>query len=376
MNQSDSLRAYAARLRPFLHASGADPAAHGLTFEALALELFALQFGHNTAYRRVCEALGRGPGNVKSWEQIPAVPAAAFKELELTCLAPGESTAVFHSSGTTAGQPGRHFHSPDSLALYRESLWPWFRTHLLANGRTERRAGENCAPWRLASLVPHPRLAPHSSLAFMCGEVAERLASGDEAFFGAVLPDGSWSLDFDRLTACLEESSAGVAPVLMMGTAFQFVAWLDHCERLGLGFDLPPGSRVMETGGYKGRSRTLPKDELHAQLADALGIEAAAIVSEYGMSELGSQAYDGVACAGDARRFRFPPWARVQIVSPETGREVAEGGTGLVRVFDLANAWSVAAVQTEDLGVRRGEGFELLGRAALAEPRGCSLQTA
>ena len=76
------------------------------------------------------------------------------------------------------------------------------------------------------------------------------------------------------------------------------------------------------------------------------------------------------------RQFRFPPWARVQIISPETGREVAEGETGLIRVFDLANVFSVAAIQTEDLGIRRGDGFELVGRAQLAEPRGCSLMTA
>jgi hypothetical protein len=76
---------------------------------------------------------------------------------------------------------------------------------------------------------------------------------------------------------------------------------------------------------------------------------------------------------GGVRNFHFPPWVRVQIVSPETGQEVADGETGLIRVFDLANVFSVMTVQTEDLGVRRGDGFELIGRAPFAEPRGCSL---
>jgi hypothetical protein len=75
------------------------------------------------------------------------------------------------------------------------------------------------------------------------------------------------------------------------------------------------------------------------------------------------------------RHFSFPRWARVQIISPETGREVADGETGLIRVFDLANVFSVAAIQTEDLGIRHGDGFELIGREQLAEPRGCSLMT-
>jgi len=92
------------------------------------------------------------------------------------------------------------------------------------------------------------------------------------------------------------------------------------------------------------------------------------------MSELSSQAYDS---AGPSERvFHFPPWARAQIISPETGREAGEGETGLIRVFDLANVFSVAAVQTEDLGIRRKDGFELIGRAQLAEARGCSLMTA
>ena len=179
----------------------------------------------------------------------------------------------------------------------------------------------------------------------------------------------------------------------------------------------------METGGYKNRSRTMPKVELHALITERLGIPPENIICEYGMSELSSQAYDRFAgglflphpgplpkerengrqsvgettVAGNSQKrtllfplpegegqgegkravnahyFHFPPWARVQIISPETGREVAEGETGLIRVFDLANVFSVAAIQTEDLGIRRGDGFELIGRAALAEARGCSL---
>ena len=140
----------------------------------------------------------------------------------------------------------------------------------------------------------------------------------------------------------------------------------------------------METGGYKGRSRTLTRLELHGLITAQLGIPSENIVCEYGMTELSSQAYDRAACGNAAfqhpakpeRHFHFPPWARVQIISPETGREVADGQTGLIRVFDLANVYSVLAIQTEDLGVRCGSGFELLGRAKAAESRGCSLAAA
>ena len=159
---------------------------------------------------------------------------------------------------------------------------------------------------------------------------------------------------------------------------------LDCLTERGTSFSLPPGSRALETGGYKGRSRALPKADLHALITGQLGIPAHNIICEYGMSELSSQAYD--AAAGQfqnsklkTRNLRFSPWARVQIVSPETGREVPDGEAGLIRIFDLANVWSVLAIQTEDLGARRlvgtgtTGGFELLGRAVAAEPRGCSL---
>ena len=136
----------------------------------------------------------------------------------------------------------------------------------------------------------------------------------------------------------------------------------------------------METGGYKNRSRTLPKTELHALIERFLGVPRENIICEYGMSELSSQAYDAEIYPPSSilhpRVFRFPPWARVQIISPESGCEVAEGEAGLIRIFDLANVFSVAAIQTEDLGDRRGDGFELIGRAQLAEPRGCSLMAA
>jgi hypothetical protein len=101
-----------------------------------------------------------------------------------------------------------------------------------------------------------------------------------------------------------------------------------------------------------------------------LGISSENIFGEYGMSELSSQAY-----AGADGLFRFPPWARAQMISPATGREAREGEGGLIRVYDLANVWSVMAVQTEDVGVREGDGFRLLGRAAEAEARGCSLMS-
>lgn len=370
---------FAARVRRFISRGSAEPSAAGRStaaaataeFDALARELFALQFDHNAPYRRFCEGRRVAPRAVADWREIPALPTVAFKELELSCLPPAERTVVFHSSGTTGHRPSRHFHGAESLALYEVSLRAWFRATVLGDLPLENESFFLC-------LTPPPAQAPHSSLVHMFETLRGAFGGADSRFVGQVAADGAWHLEFAATLRALDAARADARPVVLLGTAFSLVPLLDHFAATPRRFDLPPGSRVMETGGYKGRSRSLPKTGLHALLTERLGVPPSLIFSEYGMSELSSQAYDGAA-GGPARAprcFQFPPWARVQIVSPETGREVADGETGLLRVCDLANAFSVLAIQTEDLAVRRADGFELLGRAARAEPRGCSLLAA
>jgi hypothetical protein len=348
-------------------------------FPPLALALFRLQFAHNAACRRWCEFRGVTPEVVSEWREIPAVPVVAFKEMELTSLAAGARTAVFHSSGTTGQKPSRHFHSPESLAVYEASLCRWFEEHLLA-GLDERVEEQLPGPLDkppFLSLTPPPELAPHSSLAHMFEVVRRKFGASDSVFAGVTNADGTWELDMDRVLFALRKSMCANRPVVLLGTAFNLVHLADHFAADNRRYRLAHGSRVLETGGYKGRSRVVPKAELHAMITARLGVPGTHIVTEYGMSEMSSQAYDRVAGGAGTRAgtLRFPPWCRALVVSPETGREVAPGETGLLRVFDLANVWSVMAMQTEDLAVRREDGFELLGRAAAAEPRGCSLMS-
>ncbi len=373
-----ALYTFATRLREWIVQR---PAASGQRqFADLALELFALQFANNSAYRRICEVRQLTPTTVQNWTQIPAVPTAAFKELELTSLAPDERSAVFHSSGTSGQKPSRHFHGAASLALYEASLWQWFLPNTLPDFKS------SLHDLRFACLTPPSAQVPHSSLVHMFRSIQCQLGDagvlvGATKFHGKVMPDGGWALEFDDVREVVAESTRQGDPVFLLGTAFSFVQLLDFLVENNLRFQLPAGSRVLETGGYKNRSRVLPKAELHALITERLGVPGQNIICEYGMSELSSQAYDReiqnseFTIHSQPRPFHFPPWSRVQIISPETGREVAEGETGLIRVFDLANVFSVAAIQTEDLGIRRGDGFELIGRAQLAEPRGCSLMT-
>ena len=355
-------------------------------FNSLALELFGLQFRHNGAYRKICEARNRTPQTIEHWTQIPAVPTTAFKELELSCIPLQERAAVFHSSGTTEQRPSRHFHNVESLAVYEVSLWSWFEQNIFANSKFKIQNS------KLVVLTPPPEQAPHSSLVHMFETIRQKLGASKSTFVGKMVADGSWALDFGAVLSVLDDNSKFKThnSKLVLGTAFSFVHLLDFLAERNLRFNLPAGSRVMETGGYKNRSRAMSKEELYALFKERLGVSSENIICEYGMSELSSQAYSvksdesQVTSQLDATRhsslithhFRFPPWSRVQIISPETGLEVADGETGLIRIYDLANVFSVAAIQTEDLGIRRGDGFELIGRAQMAETRGCSLMSA
>jgi Acyl-protein synthetase, LuxE len=357
------LSSFAARLRGLI--ANEQSAIGNQQFSELALELFALQFEHNAVYRKICEARGLTPRVVEHWTQIPAVPASAFKELELSCIPPDERTAVFHSSGTTEQKPSRHFHNAESLAVYEASLGKWFQLHFGDGGE-------------LVFLTPDQKAAPHSSLVYMFETVRRKFGQPESAFTGNISTDGSWEVDSAATIQRLNIATDTGKPLTLLGTAFSFVHLLDFLAENNLQLQLPENSHVMETGGYKNRSRAMSKPELHALISARLGVQLENIICEYGMSELSSQAYGGKMQSAkcEVRNFQFPPWSRAQIISPETGREVADGETGLIRIFDLANVFSVAAVQTEDLGIRRGDGFELIGRARLAEPRGCSLMTA
>jgi hypothetical protein len=334
-------------------------------FDPLALALFAFQFEHVAIYRKFCERRGVNPVSIQHWRQIPALPVSAFKEHVVSSLAEYERSRVFHSSGTMGHAPSRHFHSGASLSLYEASLIPWFDRHFFGNGLRD---------IKFIFLTPPPDSAPHSSLVHMLETVRLKFGGADSVFAGQLEADGSWTLDFRKIEAAI----SGRQPVALLGTAFSFVHWLDYLAEKKARLRLPAGSRLMETGGYKGRSRTVAKTELRRLMTKYLGVADSFILTEYGMSELSSQAYDGVAgqIRPSAPVFQFPPWARAQVISAETGAAAACGDTGLLRIFDLANIHSVMALQTEDLAVEREGGFELLGRAEPAPPRGCSLMAA
>ncbi len=326
-------------------------------FDTLALEVFAFQFEHNPPYRAFCEQTCRTPDRIAHWTEIPAVPATAFRDFALTCFPASEAVAEFHSSGTTQRQTSRHLFK--TLDLYRAAALPNFAAHLLPDG----------ARLPVLALAASPEDAPRSSLSRMFGWVTEEFGLPESRFF--VEED---VLRVENVVHDLCEAQWSGQPVMLLGAAFAFVHLFDYLAEHNLRFELPEGSRAMETGGFKGRAREMTKPELHALFEQRLGLPAWRVVNEYGMTELSSQFYDpSLREHRRSDRKTPPPWTRVQIIDPQTNAFASPGRQGLIRVFDAANLWSVMSIQTDDIGVVDGNGFVVLGRAGGAMPRGCSL---
>ncbi|MDD9853357.1 MAG: long-chain fatty acid--CoA ligase [Deltaproteobacteria bacterium] len=332
-------------------------------FAELALALFAFQFRHCAPYGRWCAARGATPSQVANWREIPAVPAGAFKELALRSFAAAQTRRVFRSSGTTLGQRSElHL---DTLALYEASLLPSFERGVLPDlGPGER------IP--MLVLAEAPQDAPDSSLSHMFGAlIAQRGAQGSGFFLARGQRGQRGELLQRKLLRALEEAAAEARPVALCGTA---LALAHFCEALDCDFPLPAGSRIMETGGFKGRRRDAERGALYENLTRRFAVPAARIVNQYGMTELGSQFYDSVLAEPAAPRRKVPPpWTRVRMVDPLSGAERPPGATGAIEIVDLANTGSICAICTADLGRALHGGFEVLGRAPGAEARGCSI---
>jgi len=268
------LSIFAARVADFIaicaddfsseHRGHPDFQAHAdVEFNGLALMLFTLQFEHNPAYRKLCEARKISPHSTTHWTQIPPVPTSAFKELELSCLPPDERPRVFYSSGTTAQQPSRNFHNVQSLALYEASLLAWFRFQVQPGKR-------------LAILTPPPLAAPNSSLVHMFETIRRNFGAPETSFCGSLDSDGSWIVNFESAASALENAARDGESIVVLGTAFSFVHLLDYLAEKNLRLKLPGGSQVMETGGYKNQSRVLPRETLHRLMTERLGGSAVA----------------------------------------------------------------------------------------------------
>jgi hypothetical protein len=325
-------------------------------FDALALRLFAEQHANNAPYRRFCRARGIAPRSVRGWRDIPAVPISAFKEVTLSCAPPDAAERVFMTSGTTRGDvKGRHYHP--TLAVYDASMTRNFA----------RRFMQGTPRLRMAILFPNEQEMPNSSLAHYLALAVRHFGSEGSAWCM-----GLQGMDTGHVREMLRSSGQDGEPLALLGASYAFVHLMDALAAAGERFRLPAGSRILDTGGYKGHSRELPLEDFHRGLEEAFGVPRASCINMYGMTELSTQLYDdGNAVVPSVKSG--PHWLRSRLVDPLSGREVPPGERGVLVHCDLANFNSVTTILTEDVGVAVPGGFLLLGRAEGAQAKGCSL---
>jgi hypothetical protein len=314
--------------------------------DALLFEVAAWQSRTNPVFAKLCRAHRVDFAAPRAPSEWPAIPTDLFRHMRVsTYVDSAFDIRVFHTSGTTSGARGAH--SFRDLSLYDLAAQHAARMFLLPFNM------------RLAMLAAHPLEVSDSSLSYMLGRF--------ESWFGTST-HWCWrdnALDLDALRRSLDEAVRTNEPIAVLGTSFALVHADDRLQR-GERWQLPTGSVVMPTGGFKGRSREIDKDELHAMITTRFGA-GTSFIGEYGMTELSSQMYeiDG--------KLAIPSWVRATPVDPDTLRPVSEGEVGIVRIDDLANLDSAISIQTADLARLDKGRLTLLGRAPGATPRGCSL---
>ena len=315
---------------------------HPETFDQIAMYRYRDQYAHVAVYQEFCDHLGRTPERVLAVSQIPYLPISFFKTHQVL-RAGADTSHYFTSSATTGMVPSKHY--VPRLDVYEKSFrqgWELFYGPV-----------EN---YCVLALLPSYLERTGSSLVYMAQDMIQRSGHPKSGFY----------LDqFKELSETLLALEASQTPTLLLGVTF---ALLDFSAQYPMALK---HTIVMETGGMKGRGREMIREEVHQKLSDAWG--GAAIHSEYGMTELLSQAY---SLGGGV--FSCPPWMRVNIRDTEDPlTRLPEGQSGGIDIIDLANADSCSFISTQDLGRATGPGqFKVLGRFDHAEIRGCNLLVA
>ncbi|MGB7786821.1 MAG: acyl transferase [Salinimicrobium sp.] len=308
-------------------------------FDALALEIFHFQHKNNKVYRQFCELLHVKPSEIKEVSKIPFLPIQFFKTHKI--LSTEEAPKItFSSSGTTGAQTSKHYVS--NLSIYEQSFRKGFE-HFYGN----------IEDYAVLALLPSYLEREGSSLIYMVDDLIKNSTNPHSGFY---------LHELDALEDKLQRLDREGQKVLLIGVSF---ALLDLVEKHS--FELK-NTIVMETGGMKGRRKEMIRAELHEVLKKGFGVPF--IHSEYGMTELLSQAYsskNGI--------FECPPWMKIIIRDPEDALSILpKGKSGGINVIDLANINSCSFIATQDLGKDLGGGMtEILGRFDNSDIRGCNL---
>ncbi|GER60376.1 acyl transferase [Patiriisocius marinus] len=307
-------------------------------FDSTALAVFNYQYNNVSVYKTFCDHLKRTPKTVCKVLDIPFLPIQFFKEKALISKEK-ISEIIFSSSGTTGAITSKHYVA--DLSLYEASFTTAFEQQYGA-----------ISDYCILALLPSYLEKGGSSLVYMADKLIKDSHHPQSGFF---------LNDLNALAEILKIQEAAGQKTLLIGVSYALLDLIEH-ETFNLNNTI-----VMETGGMKGRRKELIKQELHAKLSKGLGVQN--IHSEYGMTELLSQAYS----TGQGI-FNCPPWMKVLTREPEDPLQLIKGKTGGINIIDLANVYSCSFIATQDLGKIASNGsFEIIGRFDNSDIRGCNL---
>ena len=308
-------------------------------FDALALEIFKFQYHNNPVYQKFCDTLDTKPDHIKLVKEIPFLPISLFKTQRVVA-GDWQPELVFESSGTTQTVNSKHY--VKKASIYRQSFTRAFE---LFYGSP--------SDYCILALLPAYLERKNSSLVLMADELIKMSNHPSNGFY---------LYNHESLKTILEQLEKAGQKTLLLGVTF---ALLDFAEKFPMTLR---NTIVMETGGMKGRREELTREQVHEILTNAFSIPA--IHSEYGMTELLSQAYS----TGNGL-FSCPPWMKILLRDEDDPRSIeTEQGRGVINVIDFANIYSCSFIATDDAGRLYPNGnFEVIGRIDNSDIRGCSL---
>jgi hypothetical protein len=347
----------------------AGPSGDPAVFDRLVLEVFSHQRSNNAAYREYCEAAGVAAGDVAWWRDIPPYPTDAFKQEIVTSFPLEDAVMAQLTSGTTsANQRGRIFRDEVGKRLVFAANRVMTGAYLFPDVPPS--SGPRARP-RILILAPSPDMAPSMGMAIGMDQTRRHFGRDDSAFLMS-----RTGIDVRALVDALRQAESEGEPVALIGATSAFVYFLDACRKKGWSFALPPGSRIGDGGGYRGRFGDITRDDYYDLCEEILGVPPTHCINILGMAESATNYFDDTLrrCLlglDPSPRHKVPsPWTRVVAMSPDTGGALPHGEVGLLAHWDLANLPTVLAVQTDNLGAtdERG-GFEIVGRAKIEDGR-------
>jgi len=331
-------------------------------FNGYCLRMFALHYQVNAIFREFCDVKKVKPGDITRWQDIPLVYNDVFKTHLVASFPLEKSVMACLTGGTTSlTQRGRIFRDADGQKLVFGANRQMTASYLFPDFDDKRRC-------RILILAPSPEMAPSMGMAIGMDQTRRHFGT-DESMFLL----GKTGIDVNALIRALRESEASGVPVALIGATSAFVYFFQACRKKKMSFRLPPGSRICDGGGYRGKFGVLTRDDYYAMVQEIFGIPDSHCVNVLGEAETATNLFDDslrrcVKGLPPRKRTRpVPQWSRVLAMSIDCLEPLPDGEVGLLAHWDLANVPTVLAVITDNLGYTtdNGRGCEMVGRAKL-----------